>query len=83
MAVLLVVSTLLSTSVNAQSEQSDSTPNEKETPLVGRALADVASLAFGAGPGPEYERSFSGWNQRMPRENRLSFPLRLPMRFQK
>jgi hypothetical protein len=48
---------LLSTSVIAQS---DSMPNEKKTPLVGRVLADVASLTHGAGLGPQYQTFIFG-----------------------
>ncbi len=41
-------------------EQSDSMPNEKKTPLVGRVLADVASLIHGAGLGPQYQTFIFG-----------------------
>jgi hypothetical protein len=55
---LLCVSTvLLCTNLSGQSS---SIPKEKKIALKGRVLADVASLTFGAGVGPQYQRFIFG-----------------------
>jgi hypothetical protein len=55
----LVASCLLISSL-AQDQPTENAGNNKATKMKGRVLADVASLAFGAGVGPQYTRLIFG-----------------------
>lgn len=49
-----MISALISVNSWAQEPPSPEAGTEKPAPLVGRVLADVGSLVFGAGLGPKY-----------------------------
>lgn len=53
-AILLATSALLSTNLPAQKTTALKESRGKATPIIGRVLADVGSIAFGAGLGPQY-----------------------------
>lgn len=72
--VLLVMSALLSTNVTAQN---DSMPNGKKVPLVGRVLADVASLTFGAGVGPQYQTFIFGVESKNAQGEQVVVPVEI------
>jgi hypothetical protein len=52
--ILLLASSVLSVNLPAQKTPAQKGSAEKTTRIVGRVLADVESLAFGAGVGPRY-----------------------------
>jgi hypothetical protein len=72
--VLLGMSVLLPASMIAQS---DSMPNEKQTRLVGRILADVASFMHGAGVGPQYQTFIFGVESKNTRGEQVVAPVEI------
>jgi hypothetical protein len=61
--IVLVASALLSINSPAQKIPTHKASTEKTTPVIGRVLADVGSVAFGAGIGPKYTTFIFGVEQ--------------------
>src|SRR5207302_8406898 len=53
-AMLLATSALLYTTIAAEKTSASKESRGKATPIIGRVLADVGSIAYGAGLGPQY-----------------------------
>jgi hypothetical protein len=71
---LLLASALFSTNVSGQT---NSMPNERRIPLVGRVVAAVASLTFGAGLGPQYQTFIFGVESKNDREEQVVEPVKI------
>jgi len=74
---LLLVSTVQSKNSSAQESLTQNDNAKKITPIVGRVLADVESLAFGAGLGPKYTTFIFG----VEKSGRAAVPVKISYAF--
>jgi hypothetical protein len=72
------MSALLST---AAVGQSDSVSTEKRVPIVGRVLANVATLGFGAGLGPQYQTFIFGMESKNAQGDQVVKPVEIVYAF--